>query len=135
MIAIDIPMPKSCCDCPCFDGVEYLCAVKPSLKNRPDWIGKHRHPDCPLLEVDHIRDKTMLCLHDVYTMSGETLDEYMDDFYAKRLGKFIFDHPELLRKDYSDDLDSHVRNFVVDCFVVRINKKKGGNDSDEKNAR
>jgi hypothetical protein len=57
-------------------------------------------------------------------MSEEVLNAYTEDIQAKRLGEFIFDHPELIRKDYSDDLDSYVRNFAVDCFVVRINKKK-----------
>lgn len=124
MIAIDIPMPKICCDCPCFDGVEYLCAVKPSLRAGQDWIAEHRHPDCPLLEVDHIRDKIKLSLYDVYGINEGLLSISVKDIQAKRICKFIFDHPELIRKVYSDDPDSYVRNFTVDCFVVRINEKK-----------
>lgn len=130
MIAIDIPMPKTCYGCRFFAGATHPCVIKPTLKIKSadrfmrGWISAHRHPDCPLLEVDHIRDKTELSLYDVYEINEEVLSASVKDIHAKRLGEFIFSHPDLIRKDYSDDLDSYVRNFAVDCFVVKINKKK-----------
>ena len=51
MIRIDIPMPKKCTECPCFDNVMYgKCNVTQKWFDGADtaWTAEKRPDDCPL---------------------------------------------------------------------------------------
>ena len=55
MIKIDIPMPKSCCDCPfrCYDETEDLSYCYVIDQNVTQcWIDETRYSDCPLKEAE-----------------------------------------------------------------------------------
>lgn len=128
MIAIDIPMPKTCCDCP-FAEMEFGLTRCKFLSHYITYTDeKHRPPECPLLEVEHVRDKTELSLWDFAqakdSKSKEELDKAVKKFHASRLGAFILDHPELIKIDYTDDYDAYLRYYATDCYVVKINKEE-----------
>lgn len=129
MIAIDIPMPSRCAFCNFLNknAGENQCIllydrlITNILDERPSF--------CPLLKVEHLRDKTVeRSLLDFAQVkdpkSKEELDKAVKKIHASRLGAFIFDHPELIRFDCSDDYDTHLRYYTTDCYVVKSNKEE-----------
>ena len=59
MIQIDIPMPKRCAECPCFDDTVYgKCNVKDIWLGAEDgaWFSERRPSWCPLIENDGGQD-------------------------------------------------------------------------------
>ena len=59
MIVIDIPMPKRCADCPCFDDAIYgKCQVKDTWLGAEDsaWFSDTRPNWCPLKEMVTCKD-------------------------------------------------------------------------------
>ena len=53
MIAIDMPMPNSCCDCPLNDH-DAWCGK--TLSEFADDFCKIRLPDCPLIDMSQYED-------------------------------------------------------------------------------
>ena len=53
MIAIDMPIPNNCCDCPCNDH-DAWCAV--TLSDFADDFCETRLPDCPLIDLTQYDD-------------------------------------------------------------------------------
>ena len=59
MIVIDIPMPKKCAECPCFDDAIYgKCQVKDTWLGAEDgaWFSDTRPNWCPLKEIITCKD-------------------------------------------------------------------------------
>lgn len=125
MIAINCKMPLCCAFCN-FNH-EYVTGIRHCSILERDLLTNQldeRPEFCPLIEVEHICDKTVHSLHDVAIFSKEELDKFLHKEHAERLGHFIFEHPELLRSNLSDDYDKHTRSCTTDCYVVKINKEE-----------
>lgn len=60
MIVIDIPMPKRCAECPCFDDAIYgKCQVKDTWLGAEDgaWFSNQRPNWCPLQEIYEMEEQ------------------------------------------------------------------------------
>lgn len=58
MIAIDVPMPKNCEDCPCFADLEYdaVCNAYDGHLLSGEPYEKRRMPFCPLIDLSAYSD-------------------------------------------------------------------------------
>ena len=59
MIAIDMPMPESCCDCPCND-FDFKCNLTDIVFAEEEEKGMdtahERHRNCPLIDLTQYED-------------------------------------------------------------------------------
>lgn len=56
MILYDIPTPKSCKDCPCYDDHRYKCKVTGSMATGRNSAKTERLRDCPIIDFEE-RDR------------------------------------------------------------------------------
>ena len=58
MIAIDVPMPDNCCDCPCCAdlGYDVVCLAYGGHLLSGEPFEKRRMPFCPLIDLSRYED-------------------------------------------------------------------------------
>ena len=128
MIAIDMKKPKNCMECRFSDYGHYECWAEPETEHIA--ISSDQLPsECPLIEVTHATDEILVDEHLIADIFPGELSEGVREIHASRMGKFILDHPEVMKTEY-ENYGNSSRRYLANCYMVNVNQEAKDGEAD-----